>query len=120
MSDSECDSDNKFGLQIISWFIHFIVTNYEKRLLKLFDVGIKVSPSPCKRVPEKILSPEKAFVSYSYMELRLPEKLGWKPPTGQLVPRFSKWWKITRSHNFKSGFKIKMSTIYVLVKRKIW
>lgn len=38
--------------------------------------GIKVSPSPCKRVPEKILSPEKAFVSYSYMELRLPEKLG--------------------------------------------
>ena len=32
--------------------------------------GIKVSPSPCKRVPEK------AFVSYSYMELRLTKKLG--------------------------------------------
>lgn len=44
--------------------------------LNFLMYGIKVSPSPCKRVPEKILSPEKAFVSYSYMELRLPEKLG--------------------------------------------
>ena len=51
---------------------------------------------PCNRIAQKIFSPEKVYVSRSYMVLWLPEQFWCKPQNRQLGPKSP---IMTENHN---------------------